>query len=129
MAKLAVTQQCGTKCPVRRVLNLLGGKYSPFILKELMNGTRRFGELRQRIPGISPKTLSERLKYYIDRGIINRHSYPEIPPRVEYQLTERGEALKTLMLDLEHMAHNIDDSSNTTTTKRRTDANELRESA
>jgi DNA-binding HxlR family transcriptional regulator len=110
------------------VLNLLSGKYSPFILKELMNGTLRFGELRQRIPGISPKTLSERLKYYIGCGIINRHSYPEIPPRVEYQLTERGESLKTLILDLEHLANNLD-TSHTTTTIRRTDTCELRESA
>lgn len=111
MAKLVVTDQCGTQCPVRRVLGLLGGKYSPFILKELMHGTKRFGELRQRIPGISPKTLSEKLKYYIDKGIINRRSYPEIPPRVEYRLTERGEALKTLIADLENMASTIEEGS------------------
>jgi len=108
MAKLAETTQCGSKCPVRKLLGLLEGKYSLFILRELVTGTKRFGELRQRIPGASSKVLSEKLRYYVGKGIITRNSYPEIPPRVEYQLTEHGLALKNTIASLEHLAHSID---------------------
>lgn len=84
-------------CPIKRALGLLEGKYSVYILLELMAGAKRYSELRKSIPGISPKTLSEKLRYYVSQGIVVRFSYPEIPPKVEYKLTPKGEAFKAVI--------------------------------
>lgn len=67
------------------------------ILRNLMAGTRRFGELRQSLAGVSPKTLSVRLKELEEAGVVTRTVYAEIPPRVEYALTEKGRELEALM--------------------------------
>jgi DNA-binding HxlR family transcriptional regulator len=77
-------------CPIERAVDILEGKWTLLILRELFQGTRRFGELRTTLEGVSPKTLTERLRFLEDRGVILRTIYPEIPPRVEYSLTERG---------------------------------------
>lgn len=102
MARLTQTTNCAEQCPLRRTLGIIGGKYTPFILTELFTGTKRFGELRRSVPGLSPKTLSEKLKELADQGIIDRVSYPEVPPKVEYCLTERGAKLERIILDLQH---------------------------
>lgn len=80
-------------CPVDRALEVMGGKWTPQILYELFTGIKRFGELRNALPGISPKTLTERLRSLEQQGIIQRTIYPEVPPRVEYKLTQHGESL------------------------------------
>lgn len=77
-------------CPIERAVGLLDGKWTLLILRELFQGTRRFGELRETLLGVSPKTLTERLRFLEDNGVINRVIYPEIPPRVEYSLTPLG---------------------------------------
>ena len=69
---------------------MLDGKWTLLILRELFQGTRRFGELRMTLRGISPKTMTERLRFLEDQGVVQRTIYPEIPPKVEYSLTERG---------------------------------------
>jgi DNA-binding HxlR family transcriptional regulator len=101
MAKLAETETCGTKCPLRRTLAVIEGKYTPLILKELFNGTKRFGQLRRHIQGISPKTLSDKLKDLISKGVVERISYPEVPPKVEYRLTFRGTRMKGIVQQLQ----------------------------
>ncbi len=80
-------------CPVERPLDVIGGKWTVLLLHELQGGTRRFGELRAALPGISPKTLTERLRALEEQRIVERTIHPEIPPRVEYALTERGRTL------------------------------------
>ena len=82
-----------TDCPVERALEVIGGKWTMLILRELYFGTRRFGELRVALTGISPKTLTERLRILEQQGIVARKIYPEVPPRVEYSLTGRGRTL------------------------------------
>lgn len=67
------------------------------ILRDLMAGTRRFGELRQSLAGVSPKTLSVRLKELEEAGVLTRTVYAEVPPRVEYALTEKGRELEGLI--------------------------------
>lgn len=67
------------------------------ILRDLMAGTRRFGELRQSLAGVSPKTLSVRLKELEEAGVLTRTVYAEVPPRVEYVLTEKGRELEALI--------------------------------
>jgi DNA-binding HxlR family transcriptional regulator len=89
-------------CPVTRTLDIIGGKWTLLILRDLFEGTKRFGELRKSLEGISPKTLSERLRYLEKEGIVERRIYLEIPPKVEYSLTGRGETLRPILLSLKH---------------------------
>lgn len=80
-------------CPVARTADLIGNKWTPLIVRDLANGERRFSELERSLLGISPKTLSERLKKLEKADVVLRRCYPEVPPRVEYSLTGKGHAL------------------------------------
>ena len=80
-------------CPVARTAEIIGSKWTPLIVRDLARGTCRFSELQRSLHGISPKTLSERLKRLEESAIIDRRCYAEVPPRVEYSLTEKGHAL------------------------------------
>ena len=87
-------------CPIERTVSILEGKWTLLILRELFTGTKRFGELRNALPGVSPKTLSERLRILEQQGIVERTIYPEVPPRVEYSLTTLGETLSPIIESL-----------------------------
>src|SRR5215213_4197294 len=80
-------------CPVARTAQIIGNKWTPLIVRDLADGQRRFSELERSLVGISPKTLSERLKRLEESAVIHRHCFAEVPPRVEYSLTEKGFAL------------------------------------
>jgi DNA-binding HxlR family transcriptional regulator len=82
-----------TNCPVSATIELIGGKWKPIIMYNLVFGTRRFGELAARIPNISRKVLTEQLKELERDQLIKRKQFKEIPPRVEYSLTTLGESL------------------------------------
>lgn len=79
-------------CPVAQAARLLGDKWTLIILRDLAEGTRRFKELEQSGEGISPSMLAARLRELEEQGVVNRTSYNEIPPRVEYRLTDKGQA-------------------------------------
>ena len=80
-------------CPVARTADLIGNKWTPLIIRDLVKGEKRFSELERSLRGISPKTLSERLKKLEDASVVTRKCFAEVPPRVEYTLTEKGTAL------------------------------------
>src|SRR3954447_509391 len=80
-------------CPVARTAQLIGNKWTPLIVRDLADGQRRFSELERSLVGISPKTLSERLKRLEEAHVIERACFAEVPPRVEYSLTAKGHAL------------------------------------
>ena len=80
-------------CPVLLTANIISGKWTLLILRDLSNGINRFSTLERSLAGISPKTLSERLKSLEEADIITRTAYPEVPPRVEYTLTPMGQDL------------------------------------
>lgn len=82
-----------TCCAVAATSDLIGSKWTSLIVHDLSEGARRFTQLEHSCPGISPRTLSERLHMLEEEGIVLRRSYPESPPRVEYELTEKGRAL------------------------------------
>ncbi|MGB7949425.1 MAG: helix-turn-helix domain-containing protein [Candidatus Binatia bacterium] len=84
-------------CPAESTLGIIGGKWKLLILRELLNGISRFGELRRRLSGVSEKVLSQHLRELETDGIIERKIYAEVPPRVEYSLTPAGETLKPII--------------------------------
>jgi DNA-binding HxlR family transcriptional regulator len=80
-------------CPIARTAVLIGDRWTPLIVRDLAGGCRRFVELQRSLDGISPKTLSDRLRRLEEAGVISRACFAEMPPRVEYQLTDKGFAL------------------------------------
>lgn len=81
-------------CGVSKTLKLIGNKWTMYILHSLFDGTKRFCELQRTLEGISPRTLSLRLKELEKEGIVNKKTYAEIPLHVEYTLSKKGESLK-----------------------------------
>jgi DNA-binding HxlR family transcriptional regulator len=84
-------------CPVAKTAEIISNKWTPLILRDLVDGERRFSQLERSLVGISPKTLSERLKRLEEAKVVDRHCFAEVPPRVEYSLTEKGHALMPLI--------------------------------
>src|SRR5688500_15461999 len=80
-------------CPVARTAHPISNRWTPLILRDLAIGPRRFGQLQKSLIGVSPKTLSERLKRLEEASVVERACFAEVPPRVEYTLTEKGHAL------------------------------------
>ena len=89
------------KCPVTAMLKLIGGKWKPVILYCLRSDTRRFGEISARIPSLSRKVLTDQLKELEQDQLIIRVQYNEIPPRVEYSLSELGRSLAPVLDEME----------------------------
>ena len=85
------------KCPVETTLMVIGDKWKVLILRDLMNGTMRFGELRKSVGGISQKVLTAQLRDMEARGLVTREVFAEVPPRVEYTLTDIGRSLKPVL--------------------------------
>jgi DNA-binding HxlR family transcriptional regulator len=80
-------------CPVCRTAEVVCGKWTLLLVRDLAEGRTRFCELERSLSGISPRTLSLRLRALEEEGIVERQTYPEVPPRVEYALTDKGKAL------------------------------------
>jgi DNA-binding HxlR family transcriptional regulator len=80
-------------CGVTATADILAGKWTILLIRDLADGRCRFCELERSLEGISPRTLSLRLRALEEQGIVERKTFPEVPPRVEYTLTEKGEAL------------------------------------
>jgi DNA-binding HxlR family transcriptional regulator len=87
-------------CPVCATADIICGKWTILVIRDLAEGRSRFCELERSLAGISPRTLSLRLRALEEQGIVERHTYPEVPPRVEYSLTPKGEALVPLIDDM-----------------------------
>jgi DNA-binding HxlR family transcriptional regulator len=88
---------CDPGCPVEVTLNLIDGKWKGVILFHLQAGTCRFGELRRRMPRITQRMLTKQLRALEEDGLITRKIYPEVPPRVEYTLSDMGERLRPVI--------------------------------
>lgn len=88
------------QCPVCRTADIVCGKWTLLVIRDLAEGCSRFCEIERSLEGISPRTLSLRLRALEEVGIVVRHTFPEVPPRVEYALTEKGRALVPLIEDM-----------------------------
>ena len=84
-------------CPVETTLTLIGDKWKVLILRDLMPGTKRFGELKKSIGSVSQKVLTAQLRDMEQNGLVHREVYAEVPPRVEYSLTELGRSLEPIL--------------------------------
>ena len=84
-------------CPVETTLSLIGDKWKVLILRDLMPGTKRFGELKKSVGNVSQKILTAQLRAMEESGLVHREVYAEVPPRVEYSLTELGKSLKPIL--------------------------------
>jgi DNA-binding HxlR family transcriptional regulator len=92
-------------CAVACCADIIGAKWTALLLHDLSEGPRRFSELERACPGISPRTLSERLRQLEHEEIVERHSYAEVPPRVEYELTAKGESLQPIIDAMREFGH------------------------
>jgi DNA-binding HxlR family transcriptional regulator len=92
-------------CSVAACAEIIGAKWTALLVHDLSEGARRFSELEHSCRGISPRTLSERLRWLESEGLIERHSFPESPPRVEYELTAKGEALLPIIDAMRSFGH------------------------
>jgi DNA-binding HxlR family transcriptional regulator len=92
-------------CGVAACAEIIGAKWTALLVHDLSEGPRRFSELEHSCVGISPRTLSERLRALEDEGILTRHSFPESPPRVEYELTEKGQSLLPIIDEMRRFGH------------------------
>ena len=93
------------ECAVACTAEIIGSKWTAVLVHDLSEGARRFSELERSCPGISPRTLSERLRVLEEDGIVIRRSYPESPPRVEYELTDKGSALLPIIEEMRRFGH------------------------
>jgi DNA-binding HxlR family transcriptional regulator len=101
--KQGLTRECAPNddlCPVCATADLVCAKWTLLVIRDLAEGRSRFCELERSLSGISPRTLSLRLRALEEEGVVDRRTYPEVPPRVEYELTEKGRALLPLIEDM-----------------------------
>jgi DNA-binding HxlR family transcriptional regulator len=87
-------------CPVCRTAEIVCGKWTLLVIRDLADGRSRFCQLERSLAGISPRTLSLRLRALEEEGVVERQTFPEVPPRVEYVLTDKGRALVPLIEDM-----------------------------
>lgn len=85
-------------CPIDFTIDLIGGKWSMWVLWSLQDGAMRFGELKRKIPNITEKMLIQQLRKFESYNIVSRKVYSQVPPKVEYSLTEHGKSLKPIMV-------------------------------
>jgi DNA-binding HxlR family transcriptional regulator len=84
-------------CPVTHTLSTMNGKWTLLVVHQLLGGTKRFTEIRRGLDGLNPRTLAERLRMLEAGGIVTREVFAEVPPRVQYSLTERGQSLAPVL--------------------------------
>lgn len=99
-----------TGCGIERTLQVLDGKWTTLVVRELMGGPRRFGQIRTALGTPSAKTLTDRLRALEHQGVLTRTVHAEVPPRVVYALTERGESLRSVLISMMEWGDRADDS-------------------
>lgn len=97
---------CSSGCPVEATLEKIGGKWKGIALYHLLDGTKRYNELKRRVGSVTQRMLTKQLRELEDDGLIIRTVYPVVPPHVEYRLSEKGKTLKPILLALRNWGEN-----------------------
>ena len=92
----AADEPCSPDCPIRRTAEILDGKWTMLVLRDLLSGKKRYSELQRSLKGISPRLLALRLRTLEQHGLLVRRVFPTNPPTTEYELTPRGEGLRAI---------------------------------
>ena len=100
MDTIKQTKGCDDECPVKITAEIIEGKWTTLVIRELLPGKRRFSELQKALPGISPKVLTARLRFLEQRKLVTRTAYPTIPPTTEYELTDTGRKLEKVLMEM-----------------------------
>lgn len=108
MEKTALPLSCDEECPVRRTAQILDGKWTTLVVRELLPGKKRFSEIQRALAGISPKVLVARLRHLEERGLVTRTVYPTVPPTTEYALTALGRKLEGVLLAMAQFGLELD---------------------
>lgn len=108
---------CSAGCPVEATLELVGGKWKGVALYHLLDGPIRFNELRRRLSNVTQRMLIRQLRELEQDGLVTRTVYAEVPPRVDYRLTEKGETLRTIILALKTWGEKFALAPNASSTK------------
>ena len=111
MDSKAITVACDDECPVKKTAEVLEGKWTTLIIRELLPGKKRYSEIQRALVGISPKVLATRLKFLAEKNLITRTVYATVPPTTEYQLTEVGKKLEAVLNAMAEFGENIENSS------------------
>ncbi|QLH43150.1 MAG: winged helix-turn-helix transcriptional regulator [Coxiellaceae bacterium] len=101
------SSRCHPACAVEAALDVIGNKWKGVILYHLLDGTKRFNELRRLIPGVTQRMLTLQLRELEADGVISRQVYPQVPPKVEYSMTEYGKSLSPILLSLREWGMHI----------------------
>ncbi len=104
-------QDCDAECPVRRTADILDGKWTTRIVRELLSGTRRFSHLQRGLPGISPRMLTVRLKLLEHHGLVHKKIYPCIPPKTEYTLSPLGRKLEAVIMAMAQFGEHLQNAN------------------
>lgn len=107
-AILATDTACDAGCPVRRAAEILDGKWTTRIIRDLLGGKRRFSDLLRSLGGISPRILSARLKMLEDHGLVRRTVYPVVPLHTDYELTDLGREAQAVILAMAAFGARLD---------------------
>lgn len=91
---------CDDECPVQKAAEIIEGKWTTVIVRELLTGKKRYSQIQKALTGISPKILSARLRLLEDHGLLTRTVYPTVPPTTEYELTQVGKKLNKLLSEM-----------------------------
>lgn len=107
MESINQVNRCEEECPVKMTAEIIEGKWTTLVVRELLTGKKRYSELQKALSGISPKLLTARLRLLEAQGLLTRSVFPTIPPTTEYELTELGSKLETVLLAMANFGNEL----------------------
>lgn len=113
MDSISETQACDDECPVKRTAEIIEGKWTTLVIRELLPGKKRYSEIQKALNGISPKILTARLRLLEAKHLVTRTAYPTIPPTTEYELTSLGRKLEAVLIAMAQFGVDLQKSVNT----------------
>ncbi len=107
MDSLNVTASCDDECPIKATAEIIEGKWTTLVVRELLSGKKRYSEIQKALEGISPKVLSARLRMLEGKKLVTRTVYPTVPPTTEYELTSMGRKLEKVLGEMAQFGNEL----------------------